>query len=289
MDEPKRPFVFLSYRRQDSSAASRWLYSAMQKTFGADSVFMDTESIRTGSRWPATIEEALRRATVIVAVIGPNWLRATDEHGRRRLDKADDWVRNEIAYALGEGVPIIPLIISKTPLPKREALPEPLEDLTLHQAFELRDERWESDLGLLLSELEGRGLVRGPNARSATRGPASRFESYDPLTSGRRTVGSPVGSWSPPRSRPGAADQDRVPSGLRVHLVRGRHPVHVRGRRSRLRGAAPPTLGEHLAERGRLALYLGHRVQAIDPRRGTRRLPRPAFCNIPHPSWPPGS
>ena len=68
MENLRPPFIFISYRRQDSSSATRWLYSAIQKTFGGDSVFVDTESIRTGANWPQTIDNALGKATILITV-----------------------------------------------------------------------------------------------------------------------------------------------------------------------------------------------------------------------------
>lgn len=100
--------------------------------------------------WPQRIESALRSETVVIAVIGPTWLRISDEYGRRRIDKGDDWVRNEIRYALENGVTVLPILFSKTSLPERSALPECLGRLTERQAFELKDDRWELDLNLLL-------------------------------------------------------------------------------------------------------------------------------------------
>ena len=79
----REPYVFISYRRVDSAAAARWLYSALQRTFGPTRVFMDTEAIRVSAEWPEAIENALRQATHLIAVIGPHWLRVTDEYGRR--------------------------------------------------------------------------------------------------------------------------------------------------------------------------------------------------------------
>ena len=87
----KEAFVFISYRRHDSSAAARWLFQTIQRTFGISRVFMDTEAIRIGADWPETINKALAAATVLVAVIGPSWLRIADEYGQRRIDKEDDW------------------------------------------------------------------------------------------------------------------------------------------------------------------------------------------------------
>jgi pterin-4a-carbinolamine dehydratase len=160
MSGVKEPLVFISYRRVDSSAASRWLAQTIERTFGSQSVFIDTEAIRSGDEWPERINAALRSATILMPVIGPSWLRVPDEYGRRRLDKDDDWVRNEISHALETKIHIIPILLSNTPPPGREALPEPIANLYRYQAFELRDNRWESDLSLLISRLSDFGLRR---------------------------------------------------------------------------------------------------------------------------------
>ncbi len=160
MKSERDPLVFVSYRRVDSSSASRWLAQTIARTIGAQTVFIDTESIRMGDAWPDRIDEALKFATILIPVIGPNWLKLADEHGRRRLDKEDDWVRSEIRHALEANLHIIPLLLSDTPLPKREALPDCMGNLCRFQAFELRDDRWESDLSMLLSRLGDLGLKR---------------------------------------------------------------------------------------------------------------------------------
>lgn len=159
-DASAKPFVFISYRRQDSAAAARWMYSSLQRTFGMDSVFMDTESIRISDDWSDQIDQALKRATLLMAVIGPQWLRITDEFGRRRIDREDDWVRNEIAHALGGRIRLVPVLLSRTPLPERDALPAPLQRLVQRQAFDLRDDRWEQDLTALIASLESLGFKR---------------------------------------------------------------------------------------------------------------------------------
>ncbi len=156
----REPYVFISYRRVDSAAAARWLYSAIQRTFGPTRVFMDTEAIRVSAEWPEAIENALRQATHLIAVIGPHWLRVTDEYGRRRIDRDDDWVRTEINHALNEGKRILPIVLAKDGMPRAEALPPDLQKLGFVQPFELRDDRWESDLSLLIRELEELGLPR---------------------------------------------------------------------------------------------------------------------------------
>lgn len=160
MNDVREPLVFISYRRVDSSAASRWLAQTIARTFGPQSVFIDTEAIRIGDAWPDRIDAALRSASILIPVIGPSWLRVADEDGRRRLDKDDDWVRNEIRHALETKLSIMPILLSGTPPPKHEALPKCISNLYRFQAFELRDDRWESDLSILLSRLSELGLKR---------------------------------------------------------------------------------------------------------------------------------
>ena len=159
-ENPRKPLVFISYRRQDSSGAARWLYSSLQRTFGPESVFMDVEGIRASDDWAQKIDKALQRATLVIPVIGSHWLRIADEFGRRRIDRDDDWVRNEIRHALAERIPVLPVLLSKTPLPEKAALPEPLQGLVARQAFDLRDDRWEDDLTALLTSVERLGFRR---------------------------------------------------------------------------------------------------------------------------------
>ena len=121
---------------------------------------MDTEAIRVSAEWPKAILHALQRATHLIAVVGPYWLRVTDEYGRRRIDRDDDWVKTEIAHALEHRKRILPIVLTKDGLPRAEALPIGIQKLTDFQPFELRDDRWESDLGLLLKEMEQQGFRR---------------------------------------------------------------------------------------------------------------------------------
>ena len=112
MGNDHRPLVFISYRRIDSAPAARLLSGDLRAVFGLGSVFIDTNDIRIGMDWPARIDERLQAASVLLVVIGPAWLRVADEAGRRRLDKPEDWVRNEIAYAIDNKLVIIPFLVT---------------------------------------------------------------------------------------------------------------------------------------------------------------------------------
>ena len=124
------------------------------------SVFMDTEAIRASAEWPKAIHRGLQQATHVIAVIGSQWLRVTDDYGRRRIDRDDDWVRTELAHALQQRKRILPIILAPEGMPRAAALPEEIEKLAYVQPFELRNDRWESDLNLLVRELERQGFER---------------------------------------------------------------------------------------------------------------------------------
>jgi hypothetical protein len=91
-------------------------------------------------------------------------LTVVDEEGRRRLDNPRDFVRIEIETALKFGKRVIPVLVQKTEMPRADALPETLEELTRRNAVGLTHERFKADAqGLIkaledaLAEVEGRG------------------------------------------------------------------------------------------------------------------------------------
>jgi len=154
------PKIFISYRRQDSGAVARRLAETLSRSFGTHQVFIDTDSIRVAQNWKNAIQSALEEASVLIAVIGPQWLRLQNEEGRRRIDLQEDWVRSEIGHALQRSTPIIPLLISGTEPLTESALPDSLAGLALAQAYRLADEYWKRDVDELIGILSELGMRR---------------------------------------------------------------------------------------------------------------------------------
>jgi hypothetical protein len=48
---------------------------------------------------------------LMLVLIGPGWLKAADDAGRRRIDLPEDWVALEVWMALHRGVPVVPLLV----------------------------------------------------------------------------------------------------------------------------------------------------------------------------------
>lgn len=87
-----------------------------------------------GAKFPTVLEQRLAACKVMLVLIGPSWLNAVDEEGRRRLDSPDDWVRMEVATALKRGITVIPVRVAGAELPRKSSLPADMQGLLDHQA-----------------------------------------------------------------------------------------------------------------------------------------------------------
>ena len=142
--------IFISYRRQDSQSAAGRLADDLKEDLPQATVFRDVETIAPGVDFAAAIERALHDCDVLLAVIGPRWLGATDAAGQRRLDNPGDYTRIEIATALKRrDVRVIPILVEGATMPEARDLPEDLQALARRNALELTDGRWRYDVSRL--------------------------------------------------------------------------------------------------------------------------------------------
>lgn len=146
--------MFINYRREDTAGYAGHLYSDLVAALGSGNVFMDIDTLRPGDPFPDVIDRELATCYALVALIGRQWLEATDASGKRRLDDPTDLLRLELQAALERGVRVIPVIVERAELPGAEDLPAPLRELRLRHAHELSDTRWRYDVDLLVQELQ---------------------------------------------------------------------------------------------------------------------------------------
>lgn len=164
--EPPRDLVFISYRRTDSIAPVTALRQSLVARFGAGAVFHDLTGIPPGVAFPDHLHAQLRRAAVVIAVIGNGWLTASDQHSRRRIDDPRDWIHIELATALSDDrTSVIPLLVDGASLPPADALPPALRSLGILQAVAVSYEAWDRSLEPLLDRV-GELLGTGQNLGS---------------------------------------------------------------------------------------------------------------------------
>jgi hypothetical protein len=147
--------IFLSYRREDAAGFALALFGRLEQSFPAESLFMDVEGgIGAGQDFVHAIEKQVSACDAMLVLIGPDWLTAADEQGRRRLDKLDDPVRLEVESALKFRKRVIPVLVQKTEMPRADALPEPIKALARRNAVGLTQERFRADAQGLIKALE---------------------------------------------------------------------------------------------------------------------------------------
>lgn len=149
----RRP-VFISYRREDEPGYAGWLYELMGAELGHDRIFKDIEGgLRDGDDYPDELARRVADCDVLLAVIGPGWLTAEDEGGRRRLDNPADWVRIEIASALAQSKRVVPVLVNGARYLHGDDLPEDLKPLARKQTRRLSNARFAPEARVLIAAL----------------------------------------------------------------------------------------------------------------------------------------
>ena len=152
MFQPSR--IFISYRRSDAETSARGLCEALRARFGADRVFFDTSDIPYGDDFVRLVRERIAASDVVLVVIGPHWLDARNERGRR-LEQVDDPVRLELLTALEHAKRIVPLRVEGATAPAADALPTDLRALAVLNMPEIHGASFDIDLNELVRQLLG--------------------------------------------------------------------------------------------------------------------------------------
>ena len=167
--------VFISYRWADSAGYAGRVMDRLDRELGRDLVFMDVDALPLGTNFSKVLHEEVAKCSVLLAVIGPSWLDARDEHGNRRLDNPNDFVRIEIGAALQRSIPVIPLLLDGAKIPKADELPEDLKELQLRNGMEVRHASFQDDMNRLVRSLKGQSDQSGAGEAHLAGGNASDF------------------------------------------------------------------------------------------------------------------
>jgi uncharacterized protein YigE (DUF2233 family) len=214
-DVISRMLAVISYRRADSQDIAGRIGDHLRRRFGDSQVFLDTGSIPAGADFRHTIQEAMRRRGVLVAIVGPDWIGARNGTTNRIHDH-DDPVRMEVAAALANGLPIIPVLVNGASMPTANELPDDLKDFSYRNALAIdRGRNFHRDADDLIREIEAlapRGVWRRRAVAALAAAAAALVVGWlavpDSAWHGlRRTVSAPVSdvevtSFRTPQGRP---------------------------------------------------------------------------------------
>lgn len=164
--------IFISYRRGDLLGQAQWLAAKLLEDYDADEVFIDTESILSGTRFPERIRKAVAESKVVLALIGPTWASCTDGGGGKRIFGKNDWVRQELELALTESPDgdlrlILPVLAGGAVMPSKRGLPGSLKAVAELQSltFDSNPQNWGVSYGHIRERIDGH-LAIGPGDRA---------------------------------------------------------------------------------------------------------------------------
>jgi hypothetical protein len=204
VDDPAPPRIFVSYRRADTRDIAGRLRDGLVVRYGSANVVQDAESFEYGLDFVEEYERAISRSDVLLALIGPDWVRAPEDRPGYR-----DHVVAEIGFALERGVRVIPVLVNGATMPRGDQVPDVLEPFVRRHAVRIDSETFTNDVAPLLKVLDGAGRPPTTPIRPAPR-PAVGW-----------VVPAPDAPWS---SRPPAPAPRDLPPVLRTAPVDGPPP-----------------------------------------------------------------
>lgn len=151
--------IFISYRSSDGKDKATALARDLGAVFGDAQVFLDKDDLRGGSRWRDEVQQLLDQRPVLLLLMTPQLLAATDEAGRLRIDDPDDPVRRELADALEANAQIVPLLCDGFDAPPTASqLPPPFDQIGERTWRKLRAYDWQGDVQRLVDDLRALGV-----------------------------------------------------------------------------------------------------------------------------------
>ncbi len=154
--------VFISYRRRDSEWSAGRLADRLSGAFGSDRVFLDTASIPLGNDFVKVINERLRDAKVVLAIIGPAWLSLFAQRSVEGSSNEPDFVLEELRQALASDRLVIPVLVDGAAPLNAAELPLDLKPLARLNAFFIRAGTFSADADILVRAI---AETLGPNGR----------------------------------------------------------------------------------------------------------------------------
>jgi hypothetical protein len=154
--------IFISYRRNDERSTVGRLLSALQSTFTPEQLFADADPVQPGDDVVRGVNAKIRQSNVLVAIIGPKWLSASETQSATRLDNAADVVRVAIEAAFRTRKRVVPVLIGGSEMPTAGRLPATLRPLATLAPVRVQNDSFQADVEGLVQSLKS---SVGPRSR----------------------------------------------------------------------------------------------------------------------------
>lgn len=154
--------IVISYRRSDSEAMTGRIYDCLVDHYGEETVFRDLDSVPVGKDYRRHIQDAIRSADLVLAIVGPKWS-SPKRRGGSRIKEAKDTVRAEIEAALERRIPIIPVLVHDAEMPTAGDLPPDIREFAYQNAATVdAGQDFRPHMDRLLSQIDR--ILRGETA-----------------------------------------------------------------------------------------------------------------------------
>jgi hypothetical protein len=154
LDGRRREKIFISYRRSDTEHIAGRMFDTLNNLYGPDNIFFDTATIPSAVEFYTKIQAAISESAVVLAVIGNDWVRYPPRFLGLFRSKKEDYVLRELQIAIGLMVPIIPILVGNTEMPKESSLPTAIRPIAKLNAIKVRAARdFHSDMQTVINTI----------------------------------------------------------------------------------------------------------------------------------------
>ena len=143
--------IFISYRRDGGFELAHLIYNVLHEKKYA--TFMDVEDLKSG-KFNEALYKKIEDATDVIVVLTPGCL--------DRCQNDDDWLRQEIRYAIQCDRNIVPVLHRKFLMPAHDTLPSDIADLCYYHGLTPSQDFSSASIDKLISYLKSKPIETIP-------------------------------------------------------------------------------------------------------------------------------
>lgn len=149
---PPTAKILITFRKGDVDDAVRRISNKLRNHFGENVILDDLTDLPLGTNIKRHLSGLFRQGMIVLNIVGPNWIHASDLAAPRDIDRPGDLVRLALEAAIESDATIIPIYVENSSLPSR--LPMSLQSLENYTGMSLgADAQFNDDVTKLIISL----------------------------------------------------------------------------------------------------------------------------------------
>ena len=157
--------IYLSYRHDETKMVAERINDHLMWRYRAGQV-VGTITGTSLQDYTMLVQTAIAQSNVVLVVIGPHWLTASNPQGNHIINDPVDPIHIELALALASGKLVVPLLVHGATMPTAQELPPDLAALSLHQGLIVHpDPQFPEDMAMVYAQINTQLTWRPANPR----------------------------------------------------------------------------------------------------------------------------